>query len=435
MPVEIYKLFEECRYRVSTDTRKPVEGSLFICLKGENFDANEFAADALKQGCKYVITSNKSACDDQRIFFTPDGLTALQDLANEHRRRMPCQVYAIGGSNGKTTTKELTYAVLSAGKRVLATEGNLNNHIGVPLTLLRIRPETEIAIVEMGTNHPGEMAVLCRIAEPDSGIVTNIGKEHLEGFGSLEGVAKEESELYRYLFDKGGLALVNDGDEHLMRMASRLNNVVYFGGNHQGSVCHASIETLIPRIRFTLHTQHDNELVESTLAGAHNLQNMLAAAAAGIHFGIGSREIAAALSAYVPTNNRSQWLNRNGRMIWLDAYNANPSSMEAALRSFAEWDRADKVVMLGDMFELGEHSKEEHRSIRELAMGLDFDGVILCGSEFSRLSGHFGGKELPGFQDIGALCAWLEQFPLPDEMVVLIKGSRGVAMEKVIEKL
>jgi UDP-N-acetylmuramoyl-tripeptide--D-alanyl-D-alanine ligase len=435
MKSDFYKLFKECGYRISTDTRKPHEGSLFLCLKGENFDANEFAQEALQLGCRYVISSDRSVCDGIHIFYAEDTLLALQSLANEHRKKMSCHIHAIGGSNGKTTTKELTYAVLSKQKNVLATEGNLNNHIGVPLTLLRIRPDTEIAVVEMGTNHPGEMEVLCNIAEPDSGIVTNIGKEHLEGFGSLEGVAKEESELYRFLLRHHGVAFVNDADEHLMRMASRLNNVVYFGGNHHASVCSAAIESLVPGIRFMLHAAGKAVHAASELAGAHNLQNMLAAAAAGIYFGIDIQHIAAALSSYQPANNRSQWLNRHGRLIWLDAYNANPSSMEAALRSFAAWDRPDKVVMLGDMFELGEHSREEHMTIRNLAMDLGFDGVFLCGPEFSTLRGHYAGKEIPGFSDNTVLGEWLRQNPLPSETAVLIKGSRGVAMEKVVENL
>ena len=427
---QLYQLFEESGLQVCTDTRKPIPGALFICLKGERFDANTFALDALEAGSAHVLTENAGICDGQRIHFVPDGLQALQRLANMHRHRMRARVIGIGGSNGKTTTKELLFQVLSAAFPCIATQGNLNNHIGVPLTLLRIRPETQYAIVELGTNHPGEMAVVCAIAEPDLGIVTNIGKEHLEGFGSLEGVAKEESELYLSLLKRGGRAFVNAEDENLMRMSARLSDRVVYGGKSETAICCAEVLATFPHLEFRLQTAGRAEEVKAVLGGAHNLDNMLAAAAVGLDQGMNSETVAVALASYVPANNRSQWLEKGGHRIWLDAYNANPSSMEAALRSFAGWNHKPKVAMLGDMFELGQHEEAEHRAIAELGASLGFDAVYLCGAAFYRIAA--GDPRFKAFPDIAALQLELQTHPLPPSGI-LVKGSRGVAMEKVLE--
>ena len=427
---QLYQLFEESGLQVCTDTRKPIPGALFICLKGERFDANAFALAALEAGSAHVLTENANVCDGQRIHHVTDGLKALQRLANIHRHRMQAKVIGIGGSNGKTTTKELLFQVLSAAFPSIATQGNLNNHIGVPLTLLRIRPETEFAIVELGTNHPGEMAVVCAIADPDLGIVTNIGKEHLEGFGSLEGVAKEESELYLSLLKRGGRAYVNAEDENLMRMSARLPDRVVFGGTSTDSICRADVKAHFPYLNFQLQTAQGGYEVNASLGGAHNLDNMLAAAALGLDQGMNPETVAAALASYVPANNRSQWLESGGHRIWLDAYNANPSSMEAALRSFAGWNHSPKAAMLGDMFELGSHEEAEHRAIAELAASLGFEAVYLCGAAFHRIAS--GDPRFKAFPDIAALQQELQKHPLPPSGI-LIKGSRGVAMEKVLE--
>lgn len=426
----LYRLFEESGLQVCTDTRKPIPGALFICLKGERFDANAFAREALEAGSAHVLTENEAICDGERIHYVADGLKALQQLANLHRHRMQAKIIGIGGSNGKTTTKELLFQVLSAAYPSIATQGNLNNHIGVPLTLLRIRPETRFAIVELGTNHPGEMAVVCGIAEPDLGIITNIGKEHLEGFGSLEGVAKEESELYLRLMKRGGRAYVNADDENLMRMSARLSDRVVYGGDSDAAICRAQVQATFPHLDFHLLTAGRADAVKAVLGGAHNLDNMLAAAAVGLDQGMAPQMVAGALAAYVPANNRSQWLETGGHHIWLDAYNANPSSMEAALRSFAGWDHKPKVAMLGDMFELGSHEEAEHRAIAELAASLGFDAVYLCGAAFHRMAA--GDGRFRAFYDVAALQSDLQSRPIPPSGI-LIKGSRGVAMEKVLE--
>jgi UDP-N-acetylmuramoyl-tripeptide--D-alanyl-D-alanine ligase len=427
---QLYRLFEESGLQVCTDTRKPIPGALFICLKGERFDANTFALEALEAGSAHVLTENAAICNGQRIHHVPDGLKALQDLANIHRHRMQAKVIGIGGSNGKTTTKELLYQVLASAFPSIATQGNLNNHIGVPLTLLRIRPETEFAIVELGTNHPGEMAVVCAIAEPDLGIVTNIGKEHLEGFGSLEGVAKEESELYLSLLKRGGRAYVNAEDENLMRMSARLPDRVIFGGTSADSICRAAVKADFPFLDFQLQTAQGLLEVKASLAGMHNFDNMLAAAAVGLDQGMNPETVATALASYAPANNRSQWLEAGGHRIWLDAYNANPSSMEAALRSFAGWHHSPKIAMLGDMFELGSHEETEHRAIAELAASLGFEAVYLCGRAFHRIAS--GDTRFKVFPDIAALQLDLQtHLLLPSG--ILVKGSRGVAMEKVLE--
>lgn len=427
---ELYALFQASNLQVCTDTRKPLQGALFICLKGERFDANTFALEALEAGSAHVLTEDQQVCDGRRMHYVPDGLEALQRLASLHRHNMQAKVIGIGGSNGKTTTKELLFQVLSAGFPVIATKGNLNNHIGVPLTLLEIRPETAYAIVELGTNHPGEMAVVCGIAAPDLGIITNIGKEHLEGFGSLEGVAREESELYLSLMQRGGRAYVNAADPSLMRMSSRLTDRVCFGGTAPESICRAEVKSDFPSLEFDLMAGDRSVQVKAALAGEHNLQNMLAAAAVGLDQGISLESVAAALSAYVPANNRSQWVELSGHRIWLDAYNANPSSMEAALHSFAGWQHPRKAVMLGDMFELGSHEEAEHRAIAELAARLGMDAVYLCGAAFMKVAS--GDPRFRVFPDVAALQDELKRQALPPSGI-LIKGSRGVAMEKVLE--
>jgi UDP-N-acetylmuramoyl-tripeptide--D-alanyl-D-alanine ligase len=429
---DIYKLYEDCAYNVCTDTRNLKAGSLFICLKGANFDANAFAKSAVEGGCSYALASDFAYCDGLRIHYVPDTLLALQELATLHRQKMNATVIGIGGSNGKTTTKELTAAVLSRRFNTVATQGNLNNHIGVPLTLLRLRPETEMAVVELGTNAPGEIAALCQIAQPDAAIITNIGKEHLEGFGSLEGVAKEESELYRYVQLNEGLAFVNADDEWLMRMASRLNQTIQYG--FQQRVAGLSVEVIswFPELNVRLNSAEGNIGFTSALAGAHNLTNIMAALTIGQHYGVTLHEAAAAIEAYKPANNRSQWIQTEHNLIWLDAYNANPSSMQAAMESFSLWEHPNKVLMLGDMFELGAAADEEHLAIGQLAQNLGFREVFLVGSCFHRLIES--GKGVHTFLQVGNLKQYLLDHPM-EGAAVLVKGSRGVAMEALVEVL
>jgi UDP-N-acetylmuramoyl-tripeptide--D-alanyl-D-alanine ligase len=429
---ELYHLFKECNYQVSTDTRKPVPGSLFICLKGASFDANTFAKTAIEGGCAFALASDLGVCDGQRIHYVPDTLLALQELAVYHRQQMGAVVIGIAGSNGKTTTKELTAAVLARKFNTIATQGNLNNHIGVPLTLLKIRPETEMAVVELGTNHPGEIEALCRIALPDSGIITNIGKEHLEGFGSLEGVAKEESELYRFLQLNNGTAFVNADDEWLMRMASRLKKVVKYGMTQPGGHPKLSLSQSFPTLEWSIQEELSKKSFHSALAGVHNLSNILAACTIGIHYGVEAEEAFEAVQLYIPANNRSQWVRSERNLIWLDAYNANPSSMEAAMRSFALWNHPHKVLMLGDMFELGDAADSEHKAIAELADKLGFHEVYLVGEHFHRVVQNTVKRKV--FLNIAQLKNHLQQFELLDA-AVLVKGSRGVAMESLADIL
>ncbi len=429
---EIYHLFRESDYQVATDTRKLTPGSLFICLQGSNFDANSFAKAAIDGGCAYALASDLGVCDGLRIHYVPDTLLALQDLARHHRKQMQAKVIGIGGSNGKTTTKELTAAVAAKKFNTIATQANLNNHIGVPLTLLRIRPETEIAVVELGTNHPGEIAVLCQIALPDSGIITNIGKEHLEGFGSLEGVAREESELYRFLQLNEGIAFVNADDEWLMRMSSRLKHVVPYGLNHSGNHPRVSVDRWFPSLELNLALEHGNIRLHSSLAGAHNLSNILAALTIGLFYGVDTAAAIEAIQDYQPANNRSQWLQTARNLLWLDAYNANPSSMEAALRSFAVWNHPHKVLMLGDMYELGDAAHQEHAAIVQLAHTLGYEEIYLVGEHFHRLIEETAGDKV--FLNVVQLRNYLEAHPL-DGAAVLVKGSRGVAMESVADVL
>lgn len=431
--LDIYKLYEECAFSVCTDTRNLKPGALFICLKGANYDANSFARSSVDGGCSYALASDFSVCDGLRIHYVPDTLVVLQELARMHRQKMNATVIGIGGSNGKTTTKELTAAVLSGRFTTVATQGNLNNHIGVPLTLLRLRPETEMAVVELGTNQPGEIATLCQIAQPDAGIITNIGKEHLEGFGSLEGVAKEESELYRYLQLNNGLAFVNADDEWLMRMSARLNHAEYYGYRPSVNVKYAvHVNTWFPRLNVRLTAEEETISCSSALAGAHNLTNILAAISIGAHYGVPLGEAAAAIEAYKPANNRSQWIQTPHNLIWLDAYNANPSSMQAAMESFASWEHPRKVLMLGDMFELGAAAEAEHLAIANLALSLGFEEVFLVGDCFHRITTQHAG--IKSFLQVGNLKQYLSLHPIQDA-AILVKGSRGVAMEALVEVL
>lgn len=429
---ELFHLFKECNYQVSTDTRKPAPGSLFICLQGASFDANTFARTAIDGGCAYALASDLGVCDGLRIHYVPDTLVAMQELATYHREQMKATVIGIAGSNGKTTTKELTASVLARKFNTIATQGNLNNHIGVPLTLLRIRPETEMAVVELGTNHPGEIEALCRIARPDAGIITNIGKEHLEGFGSLEGVAKEESELYRFLQLNDGMAFVNADDEWLMRMASRLKQKITYGLEHPGQHPKISVAQWFPSLEIELDGARGHSRFRSALAGAHNLSNVLAAFTIGVHYGVAAEEALSAVESYLPSNNRSQWVETEHNTVWLDAYNANPSSMEAALRSFSVWNHPHKVLMLGDMFELGEAADDEHKAIADLALSLGYQEIYLVGAFFHRTVEETPLRKV--FLNVTQLKKHIQEIALKGA-AVLVKGSRGVAMESVLDVL
>jgi UDP-N-acetylmuramoyl-tripeptide--D-alanyl-D-alanine ligase len=423
---ELYKLFllhpEAC-----TDTRNIKQGSLFFALKGSNFNANEFASEAVRKGCSYAIIDEEKYYSDKCIL-VPDVLECLQKLATHHRRQFPIPVLGITGSNGKTTTKELTAAVLSKKYKTLFTLGNLNNHIGVPLTLLKLNKEHDIAVIEMGANHIGEIDMLCRLAEPDYGIITNIGKAHLEGFGGYEGVIKAKSELYKYIKEKNGELFINADDKLLMGLAGG----IYFtyGVSRDADILGIqNQESFLAKGKIEMIDGEEIE-VSSSLAGSFNFYNILAAACIGFYFEVSPEQIKQAIEEYVPSNNRSQIVKKGSNTIWVDAYNANPSSMKTAIENFAALTISGKILILGDMFELGDKSHDEHQSIADLIKNLNnWDGVFLIGKEFSNT------KSLATlFNTVEEFMKWNYEHPF-NNTTILLKGSRGMQMEKILEKL
>jgi len=427
---QFYKIFLQHPI-ISTDTRKIEKGSLFFALKGERFNANTFAEQALEQGAAYVVIDEAPYKKSDKCILVDDVLTYLQNLAKYHRQQLKIPVIAIVGSNGKTTTKELIHSVLSEKFVTLSTPGNFNNHIGLPLTLLMIKPEHQMAVIEMGANHVGENAFLCEIAEPNFGLITNNGKDHLEGFGSIEGVAKSNSELYYYLLKNNGLAFVNAHDEWLLRMASRLENKKTYAGNFVGKekpadyVAFAS--QLQPNIEFNIQLSSS---IASHLSGDYNFDNIMAAVALGLHFGMNEEEIKNGIEKYQPKNNRSQIIKTNKNTVYMDAYNANPSSMELALKNTAQMSNANKVFILGDMFELGAYAEAEHKNIIQLCQELKLENVLLVGSEFKK----YNTGAYTCFENTLEAKDYLTKSPLQGSFV-FIKGSRGMKLETLLEVL
>jgi len=425
---DIYKLF--LRHPViSTDSRNISPGCLFFALKGESFNGNTFAAEALCLGAAHSIIDEKKYATNDRCILVDDVLTTLQQLALHHRRQIDIPVIGVTGTNGKTTTKELIHSVLSGRFRTVATKGNLNNHIGVPLTLLSITPETEMAIIEMGANHPGEIDFLCRLALPGFGLITNIGKAHLEGFGGLEGVIRTKTELYRFIRSGNGKIFLNSDNPLLKEHASGICSITYGSPPADLSMIRASAN---PFVWLNILFNDQTELkVTTKLYGKYNAENILAAACIGQYFGIEPEHIKNALEAYVPANNRSQFTKTTRNNLIMDAYNANPSSMRTALLAFSEVTSPKKAVILGDMLELGDEGDREHQYILSLLEELHPDEVFLVGSVFSRLNKR---REWYCFQDSDLARMWLGHHPLKDH-TILIKGSRGIRLEKVLEML
>jgi UDP-N-acetylmuramoyl-tripeptide--D-alanyl-D-alanine ligase len=418
---------------ICTDSRKPLPGGLFFALSGPNFNANAFSAQALAGGCAHAVVDDPAVATDERFTLVPDVLKALQELAREHRRTLDIPVVGITGTNGKTTTKELVHAVLGADRPVLATEGNLNNHIGVPLTLLKLKPEHRIAIIEMGASKPGDIAELCAIAEPTHGLITNIGKAHLEGFGGLEGVVRTKTELYQWLRTHGGTAFVHGDDPLLMEKSAGLPRVTY--GTTEGLDARGNaVKSEGPCMELVFdddQREHGLHHIATRLIGDYNAPNALAAVCIGRHFGVPGEVIAKALSDYTPSNNRSQWKDTGRNQLVLDAYNANPTSMAAALENFAKLHSAKrKLAILGDMLELGESSAEEHRQLVERVQHLGLD-AILVGPRFLQAA---QGSGLSCYPDAAAALAAL-QARKPEGLLVLVKGSRGIRLESVVEAL
>ena len=421
----IYRHYTKA-YKVSTDSRKIEQDAVFFALKGENFDANDFALQVAETGkASLVVADRKDLPKHERILIVDDTLKALQDLAAYHRHQMKATVLSITGTNGKTTTKELVSAVLAQKYNIIHTMGNLNNHIGVPLTLLSIRPETEIAIVEMGANHPGEIDFLCRIADPDFGLITNIGKAHLEGFGSFEGVINTKTELYRHIKAHGKAVFVNQGNPLLWEQSEGQTRFSY--GRH----CAADTPVVPATCDPYLSVGWKSHLIQTRLVGSYNFENVAAAIGVGHYFKVDENDIIAALEAYTPTNSRSQVIETQKNQILMDAYNANPTSMRAALINFANIRGEQHLLILGDMRELGTASEEEHRNILGLMKELGFKAAFLVGQNFCAYNENPNWKT---FGKVEELCQHLESHPIEGKHI-LVKGSRGIQLEKVLPLL
>ncbi|MFI5149805.1 MAG: UDP-N-acetylmuramoyl-tripeptide--D-alanyl-D-alanine ligase [Bacteroidia bacterium] len=426
----LYALFRK-HPSVVTDTRKIKEGDIFFALKGSNYNANEFAAQALEKGASYVVIDNPAYAKGNRYLVCKDVLKMLQQLALMHRSHLKIPVIGITGSNGKTTTKELIHAVLSKKFNTLATEGNLNNHIGVPLTLLRIKPEQEMAIIEMGANHPGEIRDLCNLSLPEYGLITSIGKAHLEGFGSFEGVIKAKSELYDHIRKNKGRLFVNADNDLLMGLSSGADRICYGGKN--GSLVKGSVTGMNPYLTFSWEKNGSGKkhLVHSHLIGQYNFDNFMAAICTGLHFGVDEQDICEALENYIPNNNRSELRKTKLNTLILDAYNANPSSLTAAVDNFAALEGNKKVLIAGDMLELGPESEEEHQRILNHIGNRKFDLVLLVGKEFERVRAELDAHY---FVNAEEALEWLQKNPVKDA-TILIKGSRGIKLEKLVDAL
>lgn len=424
---QIYSLFKKFSV-VCTDTRNIVKDSIFFALKGENFNANDFALDALEKGCSYAVIDQEIPGINDRCILVDDVLFALQNLAKLHRATLKIPFIGITGTNGKTTTKELIGSVLSQKYRVIATKGNLNNHIGVPLTILSVNDNTDIAIVEMGANHPGEIADLCEIADPDFGLITNIGKAHLEGFGSFEGVVKTKMELYSYLRNKGGKVFVNADNPLLKELSEGMQTITY--GTSEKDYLTSRVVKGNPFLEMDFWTGSQWKSVMSNLVGVYNFENAEAACCVGKFFEVEDENIVKAIEEYKPSNNRSQIINSGKNCIIMDAYNANPTSMKAALTNFFESNLPEKALILGDMRELGTATIEEHQKILDLIAANGIKFVILVGPVFLNLSG----KAYHCFETSEKAAEWLKKNPIEGKNI-LIKGSRGIRLEKVLELL
>ena len=425
MIATIYQHFQKA-YKITTDSRKVEQDAVFFALKGENFDANDFALQVAEAGvASLVVADRKELPQHERILIVDDSLKTLQNLAAYHRQQNRATVLSITGTNGKTTTKELVSAVLAKKYRIIHTQGNLNNHIGVPLTLLTIKPETEIAIVEMGASHPGEIDFLCKIADPDYGLITNVGKAHLEGFGSFEGVIKTKTELYRHIKSHGKAVFVNQGNPLLWEQSEGQNRISY--GRH----CAADAPVAPGQCDPYLSVIWRKHLIQTHLVGSYNFENVAAAIGVGQYFGVDENAIIEALEQYMPTNSRSQVIETTKNHIIMDAYNANPTSMRAALINFASICGGEHLLILGDMRELGTASEEEHRNILGLMKELGFKEALLVGSNFCAYNKN---PDWMTFENVKELCQHLESKPISGK-TILVKGSHSVQLEKVLPLL
>ena len=421
---QLYNIFKE-HPAVTTDSRECPEDSIFFALKGASFDGNAYAAKALDSGCAYAVIDEKqyAADGDSRYIVVDDSLTALQQLARHHRRTLGTRIIGVTGTNGKTTTKELLAAVLGEKYNVLYTQGNFNNHIGVPKTLLRLTAGHEMAVIEMGANHPGEIKTLVNIVEPDFGLITNVGKAHLAGFGSFEGVIRTKGELYDYLRGHGGTAFINGGDSHLTGISEGLNLVKYGIEGTADATVTGEVTVCDPYLNFRWHERgggwHD---VSTHIIGSYNMMNMLAAACTGLYFGVSPGQVSHALGSYVPKNNRSELeITAHNRLI-IDAYNANPTSMNAALTNFRDMKADGKMAILGDMNELGGVSHDEHQKIVDLLRQSGISDVWLVGKEFGKTD--CGYRKFNDVEEVKRAIADRR----PEGRCILIKGSNSIRL-------
>ncbi|MDR1505318.1 MAG: UDP-N-acetylmuramoyl-tripeptide--D-alanyl-D-alanine ligase [Prevotella sp.] len=424
---ELYKIYKQYP-EVSTDTRNSPKDSIFFALKGANFNGNEYAEKAIDSGCSYAIVDESKYATRPNIILVEDCLDTLQKLANHHRKQLKTPVIGITGTNGKTTTKELITSVLSQEYNVLATQGNLNNHIGVPLTLLRIKKEHEIAIIEMGASHVGEIKVLSEMAMPNYGVITNIGHAHIEGFGSYENVIKAKGELYEYIRSTRDGKIFIDYDNSLLREMSEGITSIYYGLEEDLFIS-GKVLSIRPFLEFEWKFGSRRNKVKTNLIGEYNLSNALAAITIGKYLGVKASLICKAIEEYQPTNNRSQLKETDKNMLIIDAYNANPTSMHAALENFDHMDVNHKVLILGDMKELGPDTDLEHQKVADYVSHHNFDRVIFVGDNFSRIT-----TDYPRFKDLDSLKYYLKENPIEDSYI-LLKGSRGVQLERCIDVL
>ena len=419
---EIYSIYKQYP-NIQTDSRKLQKGDLFFALKGPNFNGNLFAKEALETGAAYVIADEEIPFEDDRIIHVDTVLKTLQNLAKYHRQQFKIPFIAITGSNGKTTTKELIHAVLSSSFKTYTTIGNLNNHIGIPLTILRIKPEAEMAVIEMGANHQHEIEQYCMYAQPTHGLITNIGKAHLEGFGGLDGVKKGKGELFTYLGKTNGTAFVYSDDANVAELSERVKNKVPYGSLNDLPT--GKITMNDPFIGIEIPGEQ-TLAIKTNLVGNYNLPNLLAAVCVGRYFKVTDNKIKDALESYSPSNSRSQLIEKDGNKIILDAYNANPASMKLAIENFAQMKGEKKILFLGDMKELGTESKAEHQTIVNLLNQYNWSSVILVGTNFGEIQSTY-----KHFENSKQAADWFKEEEIKDALI-LVKGSRSMEMECVV---
>lgn len=426
---QLYEIFQQCGQNITIDSRKIEQGCLFFALKGEKFNANEFAKYAITNGAKYAVISDSQFAIEGKTIVVEDTLITLQQLAKYHRNQLKTKIFGITGSNGKTTTKELIYRVLSKKYNAFATQGNLNNHIGVPLTLLSLTNDYEYAIVEMGANHIGEIAELCELSQPEMGLITNIGRAHIGTFGNFENLVKTKLGLFEAIKNRKGLFLLNSSDVVLNQNISGMNIIKY--GNADDSLVRC-VET-DSSMYLNLKVKVENKVysVNTKLVGAYNTDNILAAITAGLANNIEINEIIDAIAKYVPSNNRSQLMNTEQNTLILDMYNANPTSMKAAIENFSHMTVSNKMLIIGDMLELGDYALIEHQQIVDLIVSLKFCNVILVGLTFGQCSNT---DKFLLFANNGELCNYLKNNDI-EHKTILVKGSNGIGLKSIIEFL